>query len=529
MTKSVFYIIFLIFSLQANLIAQIEISSKFSQISKIVQQHYVDSINYDTLEKKIFNSFLHELDPHSSYFTSEEIGDMNNRLSGHFKGIGIRYNLLQDTIIIVAVLSKSPAFKAGLQKGDRILSINDIPVANKKIKQTKIHNLLGGEKGTNVYLSVLSPFENKIKNIKVIRGKIAYSSIDVAYMINDSTTYIKLSRFASISNKELVKEIRNTTNQGASNLILDLRNNGGGLLSAAIDVASEFLKQHKNIVTTKGDNLKTEKFLSTKKHGSFTKGNVIVLVNEYSASASEIVAGTLQDWDRAIIVGRRTFGKALVQRPFKLSDGSVIRLTVGRYYLPSGRMIQKPFTSGYNSYRNDLNDRIKSGELFIAEKNMPSDSTEHKSQINNRILYSYEGIMPDYFIPLDTIKYSSAQKEFIASGLFNKSLIDYSIQYSKIAKNYNEIEFTDNYRFTDKNIAELKFTDVISKNKSQLEQQQNHNFLNLAKAFFGEYLYGNGTYQKIINLNDEFVNKALFLFNHKEYFANYTVVSDSNE
>jgi carboxyl-terminal processing protease len=529
MYKSALYTLLFILLFQVDSKAQHDIVNKFSQITEIIKKNYVDSVDYDTLESSFFNNLLHELDPHSAYYSAEEITDMDNRLKGHFKGIGIQYNLIEDTIIIVAVQEDSPAEKSGLLMGDRILKIDGIPVANEKIQQEKIHHLLSGEQGTSVYLTIMRPFENKIKIIKITREKIPYSSIDVYYMINEQTAYIKLSRFASITGSELNRAIKNCTHNGAKNLILDLRNNGGGILSSAVDVASEFLAQQKYIVSTSGANVKTEFFYSNKKRCAYANGNLILLVNENSASASEIVAGALQDWDRAIIVGRRTYGKALVQRPFTLADGSVIRLTIGRYYLPSGRMIQKPFSKGYSQYKNDLADRISSGELFEADKNKPVDSTQFKSLTYNRILWTYEGIMPDYFIPLDTTQYSAEQKKFINSGLFNKRVVDFCLANQLIKHNNNETDYIKNFSLSTENISALGLSNLVLNQSTEIGKAQNENFILLAKALIGEYLYGHGCYQKISNSDDEFIKKSLSLFAHQENFANFTVYPDSNE
>ncbi len=524
------YIIYLIiFLLPSVSAAQNPIVAKFAQISNLIEKYYVDSINFDSLEKKIFNSVLHELDPHSSYFPKEEIMDMNNRLNGHFFGVGIRYYILQDTITVFKVQPGSPAEQSGLQKGDRILIINGTPVANKKVVQEKVHQLLGGEKGTNVFISVYRPVSKEFMQFKITRDKIPYASVESAYFINDSTYYIKLQRFASTTGSEINREIKNARHRNACNVILDLRDNGGGLLTAAIDVAGEFLTKKNLVVYTYGQNTKTDYYYPKERKGDFIEGNLILLVNEYSASASEIVAGALQDWDRAIIVGRRTYGKALVQRPFNLDDGSAIRLTIGRYYLPTGRMIQKPFSSGYSQYSGDIKKRISSGELFQAEKNTPSDSFPYKSKIKQRTLYSYEGVMPDFFVPLDTNTLSLVQQQLISSEDFMKKLIDFGLYHANIQQNMNESEFSGNFSFSKENLDELGFTNALNIGNFALETDQNKYFLLSAKAYLGDFLYDNNMYIQIMNLEDKFVNQAVELFSNVEQFSNFTFYSDSND
>lgn len=390
-----------------------------------IENLYVDTINKDKLAEDAIIALLAKLDPHSGYLNQEEVKDMNEPLQGNFDGIGVQFNMLTDTLYIVQVVPGGPSEKVGVMAGDRIIMVNDTLIAGVEMKNTDIMSRLRGPKGTVVNLKIKRGNNASLIPFRIVRDKIPIYSLDASYMIDKQTGYIKLNRFAETTYDEFKDALSKLQSKGMKNLILDLQDNGGGYLNTAINIANEFLKRGSLIVYTEGVHQQREDAHATSR-GSFMDGKLIVLVNESSASASEIVSGALQDWDRAVIVGRRTFGKGLVQRPIPLPDKSMIKLTTARYYTPTGRSIQKPYENGdTESYNMEVIKRYNSGEMISADSIHFADSLKYNTLVNKRIVYGGGGIMPDYFVPIDTSRFTDIHRALIASGTLNKYIMSY--------------------------------------------------------------------------------------------------------
>jgi carboxyl-terminal processing protease len=386
---------------------------------------YVDSTSISKLTEDAIVGMLSKLDPHSSYSDPEETRELNEPLQGNFDGVGIQFNILNDTVYIVQVISGGPSEKVGIQAGDRIILINDTLVTGIKIKNTDVQKRLRGPRGTIVKVGIQRRNSPGLIEYTITRGAIPVYSIDAAYMVDAQTGYIRLSRFAAQSAKEFRTAFEKLKSQGLRNLIFDLQSNGGGYMNIAADIANEFLDKNKLIVYSEGQHQPREASNSTA-GGLFESGRLVVMVDEASASASEILAGAMQDWDRAVILGRRTFGKGVVQKPFFLPDGSMIRLTVARYYTPSGRSIQKPYENGNSdSYHRELIDRYNRGELMSADSIHFPDSLKYQTLNARRTVYGGGGIMPDMFIPIDTTAYSDYHRRLVAAGLVNRIAMTY--------------------------------------------------------------------------------------------------------
>ncbi len=432
-------------------------SRKLNMVLYSIENLYVDKVDDDKLVDDAIVSLLKELDPHSNYLNQEEVKEMNEPLQGNFEGIGIQFNMLTDTLYVVSVISGGPSEKVGLLAGDRIIQVNDSLIAGVKMKNTDIMKRLRGKKGTTVDVKVLRGNVPGLIDFKIVRDKIPIHSLEASYMIDKETGYIRLNRFAATSHDEFLDAFNILKSKGMKNLIFDLQDNGGGYLNAAIDIANEFLNGDKTIVYTEGLRQKRDDAKASGK-GVFETGKLVVLINETSASASEIVAGALQDWDRAVLVGRRSFGKGLVQRPIPLPDGSMIRLTTARYYTPTGRCIQKPYEKGdADSYNKDLADRYNHGEMISADSIHFPDSLKYYTLENKRIVYGGGGIMPDYFIPVDTSRYTVFHRNIIAKGIVNKLTMNYiDKNRDELKKDYPTFKkFNENYFVSDDMMNEL--------------------------------------------------------------------------
>jgi carboxyl-terminal processing protease len=400
-----------------------------------IENLYVDTVNKDKLAEDAIVALLQKLDPHSGYMTPEEVKDMNEPLQGNFDGIGIQFNMLTDTLYIVQVIPGGPSEKVGIIAGDRIIMVNDSMIAGVGMKNTDVMSRLRGPKGTIVNVKIKRGNNANLIPFKIIRDKIPIYSLDASYMIDKETGYIKLNRFSATTYDEFKTALNELQAKGLKNLILDLQDNGGGYLNAAIEISNEFLKRGNLIVYTEGIHQKRENAYATMK-GSFENGRVVVLVNESTASASEIVSGALQDWDRAVIVGRRSFGKGLVQRPIPLPDGSMIKLTTARYYTPTGRSIQKPYERGnIESYNMEVISRYNRGEMVSADSIHFPDSLKYYTLTNQRTVYGGGGIMPDYFVPWDTTRLTDMHRSLNASGVINKFVMNYIDQNRISLKN----------------------------------------------------------------------------------------------
>jgi carboxyl-terminal processing protease len=367
-----------------------------------IENFYVDTVNSNQLAENAITGLLEKLDPHSAYLTADEVKDADEPLQGNFDGIGIQFNMLTDTLYVIQVISGGPSEKVGILPGDQIISVNDTLIAGVKMKNNDVMRRLKGPKGTVVNVKILRKGYPKLLDFKITRDKIPVYRLTSSYMIDKKTGYIKLDRFAKTTYDEFKEAVGKLQAQGMENLILDLQDNGGGYLESAIEMANEFLTPGSLIVYTEGVHQKRQEAQSDNS-GSFKHGKLVILVNEYSASASEILSGAIQDWDRGVIVGRRTFGKGLVQRPIPLPDGSLIRLTTARYYTPTGRSIQKPYTKGDpEAYAREVIDRYNRGEMISADSIHFPDSLKYYTLIKKRVVYGGGGIMPDFFVPVDT-------------------------------------------------------------------------------------------------------------------------------
>jgi len=380
-------------------------NDKLSNIINIIESSYVDSVSRNDMEEIAIPAILKKLDPHSMYIPAKDLKKVNEPLQGNFDGIGISFNLLTDTILVISTIPGGPSEKAGLIAGDKIIYVNDSLVAGKKITDEGAMGMLKGPRGTVVRLKILRKGQRELVPFEITRDRIPRYSIDVSYMVNDNTGYIKISNFAVTTPDEFMSGLRELKEKGMTKLIVDLRGNSGGIMESAIRIADQFLKKGQLIVYTKGRSQPRNDAYAAG-DGEFETGDLVLLIDEWSASASEILAGAIQDNDRGTIIGRRSFGKGLVQEPVMFPDGSGMRLTVARYYTPTGRSIQKPYTEGTDKYYEEFHDRFARGELLVADSihlsNLPKFVTPA-----GRILYGEGGIMPDKFVPLDTSGYSS--------------------------------------------------------------------------------------------------------------------------
>jgi carboxyl-terminal processing protease len=406
---------------------------KVDLVIMAIKQFYVDTVNEDHLVDNAINGMLSNLDPHSVYIPKSEVQEMNEPLDGNFEGIGVSFQMMNDTLMVIQTISGAPAEKVGIVAGDRIVAANDTIIAGVKKSSSDIQKLLRGKKGTVVVVKVVRPGVKKPLTFNITRDKIPIYSVDASYMVKPGIGYIKINRFSATTTDEYNEAFRKLKKQGMKSLIIDLQGNGGGYLNTATSLADEFLSAGKLVVYTKGVSQPKWQFRASAT-GAFELGNLVVLVDESSASASEILSGALQDWDRALIVGRRTFGKGLVQRPIPLPDGSQMRLTVARYYTPTGRCIQRSYQNGVEQYKHDLIDRYNRGELSNEDSVVFPDSLKYHTLRLKRTVYGGGGIMPDVFVPIDTTLYTDYHRNLVARGVINKFVLDYT------DKNRKELE-----------------------------------------------------------------------------------------
>lgn len=397
---------------------------KATQTLGMIDYFYVDTTDLNKICEKGIEAMLKELDPHSVFIDKDEVAKMNEPLVGNFDGIGVSFQLLDDTIHVVDVISGGPSEKVGVLAGDKIVKVDDMPATGDTIKNDWVFKHLRGKKGTKVSVSVIRGKSKTPIVFEIKRDKIPINSIDTWFMIDKEIGYIRLNRFAQSSNEEMVQAITELQSEGMQSLILDLRGNGGGYLNVAVDICDQFLSGDKLIVYTKGAKSPRQE-LKAQKKGLFEQGRLVIMVDESSASASEILSGAVQDWDRGVIVGRRTFGKGLVQRPFDMYDGSQIRLTTSRYYTPSGRCIQKPYDAGVEEYQMDYYNRLSHGELLSADSVHFADSLRCFTS-GNRLVYGGGGIMPDVFVPIDTMRASDYMINLRSKGLFNSFALNWT-------------------------------------------------------------------------------------------------------
>lgn len=461
--------------------------SRLSEVIQMIEDNYVDSVDAMKLYESSINSMLKDLDPHSSYIAQEDVAANNEQLQGHFGGVGIRFIILRDTLMVTNVIDGGPSKKAGIQSGDRIIKVDDENIASKGIDIKQVHDKLKGSFGTPVKLTIIR--NGKEIEYPIFRGDIPLPSVDVAYILEEDIGIIRITTFSSQTDKEFDQAISKLKNQGMKKVILDLRYNGGGYMHTAINVVDEFLKKGDLIVYTEGVNSpKAETFATT--FGQCENMPVSVLINSGSASASEIVSGALQDNDRAIIIGRRSFGKGLVQRPFQLPDGSELRLTVSRYYTPTGRSIQKPYGEGID-YNSDLYDRYEKGEMQNIDSSIFEKAPKFITK-GGKTVYGGGGIMPDIFVPIDT----TGTSFYLTSLNYSEAYRNFSFDYldkNRAKLNFkNEVAFNDNFIVSDELLNDfLKYaekTEKIYRNESELNHSKEIIKNNL-KAEIATYLF----------------------------------------
>ena len=477
---------------------------------------YVDTVNEDKLVEDGIRGMIEKLDPHSSYLTAKEVKQANEPLQGNFEGIGVQFNMVEDTLLVIQPVTNGPSEKVGIMAGDRIVKVNDTIIAGVKMAKEEIMKRLRGPKGTKVVLGIVRRGIQDTLTFNVVRDKIPVHTIDAAYLVRPKVGYIRIGSFGAATHDEFVESMNKLKKQGMESLILDLQENGGGYLHAAVQIAEEFLQADDLIVYTNGRSVQRAEY-KAKGGGLFTKGKVIVLVDSYTASAAEIVSGAIQDHDRGIVVGRRTFGKGLVQRPIELPDGSMIRLTVAHYYTPSGRCIQKPYEKGkQKDYAEDMLHRLKSGELMSADSVHFADSLKYYTLKEHRVVYGGGGIMPDEFVPLDTTKYTRFHRELAAKSLVINANLHYVDQNRKqLLRDYNTFadyrqRFEVPQSVIDGIMAEAEKQNIKPKDDEELQRTLPYLRLQL-KALIARDLWEMNEYFTIMGETNDVLQRALQL------------------
>jgi carboxyl-terminal processing protease len=494
---------------------------KIGKTLGLIDAYYVDTANLDKLAEIAIIEMLRSLDPHSTYISAKDVKEMNEPLIGNFEGIGVQFNLLRDSIIIIEPIGGGPSEKVGVRAGDRIITINTEKVTGIGISNTGVRSRLMGPKGSKVNITVYRRGEKELLEFAITRDKIPINSLDAAYMLNKETAYLKLNKFAATTEKEFMDAITRLGINNMKNIVIDLRGNGGGYMVAATSLAEKFFSDKKLLVYLKGRKTERQDYVSTG-GGSLSGVRVVMLTDEESASASEILAGAIQDWDRGIIMGRRTFGKGLVQNGFYLTDGSMIRLTIARYYTPSGRSIQSSYSDGYESYMKNFVKRYSDGELMSADSIRFPDSLKYKTLVNKRTVYGGGGIMPDVFVGADTSYYTDYFRKLSGKNVLNSFVLDYydrnrtkiNSQYKSFAQFRSEFNFTaDEIKaFISKGEAE-----GVKYNEAQYKRSEKEILLVL-KGLLATNIWTTSEYFEIINVNDLVINKALQVISDKKQY-----------
>jgi carboxyl-terminal processing protease len=494
---------------------------KFGRTLSMIDAFYVDSVNLDMLTEKAIIEVLKNLDPHSTYISAKDVKEMNEPLNGNFEGIGVQFNLLRDSIIIVEPIGGGPSEKVGIRAGDRILTISNEKVTGINITTTGVRSRLMGPKGTKVNITVYRKGVKDILDFTIIRDKIPIYSVIASYMLDKETGYVKLDKFAATTENEFSNAVDSLKKHNMKNIILDLRGNGGGYMLAATELAEKFFMDQKLLVYLEGRKTPRQDFKS-KGTGSLASSRIVVLTDEGSASASEIFAGAIQDWDRGVIMGRRTFGKGLVQNGFYLNDGSMIRLTIARYYTPTGRSIQRTYKDGYDKYMESFYKRYTDGELMTADSIHLPDSMKYKTLVNKRIVYGGGGIMPDVFVSADTSSNSAYFNRLFAKNVLNSFTLDYfdrnrallNSRYKSFADFKTKFEFTpdDIKTFIAKGESE-----GVKYNEEQFKKSEDEILL-ILKGYVASNMWQTSELYQIVNQNDKVIDKALKLISDKKSY-----------
>ena len=502
-------------------------NQKLRTAEQAVALYYVDTVNEDKLVEDAIRGMLNELDPHSSYSTAEETRELNEPLQGKFSGVGITFNMNKDTLYVIQTVAGGPSERVGVLAGDRIIAVNDTIIAGVKMKNSQIMKMLRGKKGTKVNVKILRRQAGQPTDtidFKITRADIPIHSVDAAYMVDETTGYIRINKFAMDTPNEFIEAFKKLKKEGLKSLILDLTDNGGGYLNAAIELVSELIEPEKLVVYTEGRTSKRQEAYSnpSERKPLFADGRLVIMANQYSASASEITAGAIQDWDRGLIVGRRTYGKGLVQRPFPFPDGSMIRLTIAHYYTPTGRDIQRPYEKGdKKGYNKDIQNRLDRGELMHEDSIHYNDSLKVETLVNRRPIYGGGGISADKFVALDTTEYTKYYRNVMAKGLLNQYAIKYvDANRKQIKKTYKtDTQFVEGFLVTDEMINELvemANTEKVEYNEEQFMKSKPL-FAMILKALIGRDIFNDATYFKVYNQHDPIFKEALRLIHSPEY------------
>lgn len=485
---------------------------KFNALLYYVNQIYVEEVDSEALVEAAIVGMLEEMDPHSVYIPADELKAADEPLNGNFEGVGIQFNIFKDTIMVVSPISGGPSEKLGIMSGDRIVTVDGEVVAGTGVTNKDVQRLLKGPKGTKVTVGIKRSGERELLDFEIIRDKIPIFSVDASYMVAPGIGYIKVNRFAKTTMAEMYEALAKLRTQGMDDLILDLQGNGGGMLRTAIQMADEFLSEDKLLVYTEGRAFPRE---DTKARipGRFEKGRLVVLIDQGSASASEIVSGAIQDWDRGLIVGRRSFGKGLVQRPVNLPDGSAVRLTVQKYYTPSGRCIQKPYDEGVDAYRKEKYERYMSGELLSLDSLELPDSLKFTTRIQQRTVYGGGGILPDIFVPIDTTDNSEFFSRILRKGLDNRFALNYvDSRREALEKEYpTEDDFIRDFILSKKMTLDfLAFVDTEGVEFDADGWETSRDAISLRiKAMIGRNMLEQSTFYRVISGLNESLQRAV--------------------
>ncbi len=480
------------------------------EIMDLIRNRYVDDVQMEMLADTAIQAMLSKLDPHSVFIPAEELQSVNEELAGKFFGIGIEFNIFDDTLHVTNVIKDGPGYKAGVLTGDKFIKIGDSIVAGNKTTAEKFRKLLRGDKGTKVTVSYLRSFIPK--QAVITRDAVSLSSVDASYMINSNTGFIRLNKFTSLTYREFMGALESLKKAGLQKLILDLRGNGGGILDEAVEIADEFLEGDKLITYTEGKHVERKEY-RCRRNGQFEKGSLVVLADEGTASASEILMGALQDWDRATIIGRRTFGKGLVQEQFDLSDNSALRLTIARYYTPVGRSIQRPYNNGGKAYYEEISNRFNHGEGQFADSVKNDTGKVYKTK-SGKIIYGNGGITPDLFVAVDTSGFSKNSAMIFSRGIIGNFAYNFYLQNLDQLKRFNSpADFIKGFEFTEEHWQ--RFLQSAAKDSiiiTTVSPKEKTNLTNRIKSSIARQVWRNEGFFEVINTSDESIKKALEIF-----------------
>lgn len=499
----------------------VERNDRLEQLIDLIQTHYVDSINAASLYGDAVKGILSNLDPHTTYIPADELAQVNEELEGSFYGIGVEFAVLRDTILFTSIIEGGPAEKAGVRLGDRLIRVNDTLVAGNGTSSDRVVTMLRGKQQSGVQVWLKSIGQTGLRRLTIYRDEVPLRSIDAALMLETHTGYIKIDRFAANTYGEFAAALKKVQRSGATSLIIDLRDNPGGYLEAAVAIADELLDDKKLIVYTRGQHEQQQQYTAVNE-GMFEEGRLAILVNENSASAAEILAGAVQDWDRGIIVGRRSFGKGLVQEQFELDDGAALRLTVARYYTPSGRCIQRSFAKGREAYEEAFEARFRSGELTGNDSLVVEDTTNYYTLVHHRVMHGSGGIKPDLYVPYDSGRLTHGLLYILLSDGLQNALWDYYGTHYRMLKGYRSIvDFQRDFRGEDSVLASyLRGLAPAERSlaKSVLQKAHNEDFLRMQmRAQLARTVFKSTGYYAVSARGDEAIQRALEVLNSPEY------------